>query len=196
MRRLILLIFFNLLLIGLMLYLLDIYNFTNVYSTLKESIFGNSQDTSSLYSTEEIKLLEIEEHKKIMDAFKIREIELNKKEKAYKEKVKELERQEKQLLNDNKSLSEKKKKWLKEKTKDKEYKKQVEELATTFLNMPPQKAVERLIAIEDDLLIISILKEIEILCIKEERISIVPYLYSLMPKDDAARLFKKSTITP
>ena len=198
MRKLFLLILLNFFLIGLILYLLDVYNLLNVYSTVRQRIFPDSvQDkTVSPYSVEEMKLLESEEHEKIMESFQIREIELNKKEKEHKTKREELEEKERQLLSDNETLNEKKKKWSKKKEDLKAYSKQVKELAATFLNMPPEKAIERLVAIDSDVLIIDILKEIEVLCEKEEKISIVPYLYSLMPKKDAARLLKKSTIAP
>lgn len=100
------------------------------------------------------------------------------------------------------SLEEEKNNFLKEKelveqTKvtDETYQQKVGELANTFISMPPERAVERLVATGDDLLIIDVLKKIDENAAAEGLTSITPFYYSLMEPGDASRILKKSTVS-
>lgn len=143
----------------------------------------------------ELELIKEIENEKILEAIK-------EQQKLLEEKEKILAERENSIQALTTALEEEKNNFLRvqelaqQSEKEKaNYQQKVNELAGTFIAMPPEKAVERILALEDDLLIIDIMKSIDSKAIEEGQISIAPYYYSLMKEKDASRILKKSTVT-
>jgi flagellar protein FlbB len=115
----------------------------------------------------------------LQDELENRENLLNEREAKLSEEAKRLEDQEKVLSEEKRQYD--------------NYRGNVEKQAEYFVSMPPRKAVERLQAMED-LLVIDILREIDRRAEETGTQSIVPYFLSLMePPEKAATIQRKMT---
>ena len=104
-----------------------------------------------------------------------------------------LNEREAKLSEEAKRLSEQEKVLSEEKGQYDNYSSNVEKQAEYFVSMPPRKAVERLQAM-DDLLVIDILRAIDRRAVETGTQSIVPYFLSLMePPEKAAAIQRKMT---
>ncbi|MBN8218663.1 MAG: hypothetical protein J0L75_18630 [Spirochaetes bacterium] len=191
--RIFLLILANLLAVFIVLFFLDWFDIWNGYTRLLASV-GKVAFRSSIVRSEDVSLLEREEQAKLMESFNIREADLKKYESSLKSREDDLTKKSAALVGERESLEAQKKKIAGDKATTVAYDKKVAELSDRLYNMPPDKAVERLLELKDDLLILDVLKGIDAVAASKSQASVVPYLYSLMPKEDAARLLRLSTI--
>ncbi len=193
-KRLINLLFINLLLILAGILLLDYLNLINLEEDLYpklakipvlKHIVPERKDDPLLLLKEEEKKYEIARELEWQKLQEFRE-KLKEEERKIKEKEETLKEYEKQLKQREKDIEEKYKEKL-------EYKKMVQQQADYFVSMPPEKAVERLQKL-DDYLIIDILKAIDAKAKAEGKSSLVPYYLQLMDPDRAAEIQRKMTV--
>ena len=175
-------------------YLFDLLEITDTYSRFKKTWIEQDITAEGRVSGEDLTLLEREEQAKLTESFNIREAELKKKELEFAQEKMELAGRLQQVLEAEKALEKQKKRLEKQEEEIKNRQAMVKDLAEKFANMPPERAVERILEIKDDLLILDTLKEIDAYFALNGQVSSVPYLYALMPKEDAARLLRKSTV--
>ena len=188
----------NILGIIIIFYFLDLLGISNIYSSFKKKSKLENKATLTLgnYSRPgDVDFLEKSERKKMLESFKIREIELEKKESQLNNLQADLKKEIERVSIEKNNLTKQKAKIKKETDEGTSYQKKVEKLATIYYQMPPQNAVERILELNDDLLILDILKEMDNYASLNNLQSTVPFLYSLMPKEEAARLLKKSTVS-
>jgi flagellar protein FlbB len=142
--------------------------------------------------TEEPVLLEEEFLRKREEMLlaKTRELEIEKQE--LERNRLELQELRTKLAEDATRLEEEKKVLSEERRQYDNYRENIKTQAGYFTNMPPAAAVER-IAQLDDLLAIDILREIDATAEEEGRISVVPFLLSIMDPEKAATLQRKMT---
>ena len=187
------LLFANILAVGVILYFLDYLGVSDIYSQISGTIIGKS--TATIDSTARaLTLIEKEEEEKLLSSFAIRETELQKWEDRLKQNEEDLKAKELELDQERQNLKLQRQKLQDEKNKKESYELKVSLLSQKFFQMPPEKAVERILALKDDLLIIDILQSLDSYAQLTEQPSIVPYLFSLMPPEDSARLDKKYTL--
>ena len=121
----------------------------------------------------------------------IRDLELMREDLEQKENL--LNEREAKLNEEAKRLEEQEKVLSEEKRQYDNYRDNIVKQAEYFVGMPPRKAVERLQAMED-LLVIDILREIDRRAEETGTQSIVPYFLSLMePPEKAAAIQRKMT---
>lgn len=192
-KRLINVIFINLILIFSGILLLDYLGLTNIRENIYPKL-ANVPVLSALVPkrTEDPYLISKEERRKEEIAKEIEwqkikkyEEELKNKEIALKAKEKDLEEYEKRLKEKEKEID---KKYIEKET----YKEKIAQQAKYFVSMRPEEAVKRL-ELLDDTLLIDILKEIERQATEEGKLSIVPYYLSLMKPERAATIQRKMT---
>ena len=200
MKKIIFLIIANLIALFVISFFLDFFGISYFYrNSLKvvTQYLESEEIPSNTFADqqEEIEILDSESREKLIKSLQMKEKDLLKKEKL-------LEKREEEILANLSAIEQEKEtllletEKLKQEKKSKEnYEKKVSDLATQFTNMIPEKAVERLLLLKDDILILDILRKIGTDANNNGTISLVPYFYSLMPKDDAARLLKKSTLS-
>ena len=141
---------------------------------------------------EDPQLLEKEILNKRFEALSQKEKELELKEKQISEKEQQIKQIEDKLKEESQGL-EKEKKLLSEKLHEYDnYKENIKKQAEYFTDMPPKAAVERLSKM-DDLLVIDILRQIDKNAEEQGKVSIVPYLLSLMDPEKAATIQRKMT---
>lgn len=191
--RVTLLVLANLLAVFIVVFFLDWFDIWNGYTRMMK-VFGRYALRTELSRTEDLGLLEKEEQAKLMESFNLRESDLKKMEAGVKNREDDLTRREATLAQERENLEALRKKMSGDKAEKATYEKKVADLADRLYNMPPEKAVERLLELKDDLLILDVLKAIDAVAAQKSQASVVPYLYSLMPKADAARLLRLSTV--
>lgn len=169
--------------------------FLKPYADQISTLVNPNDEEIKALQERELELIKEIENEKILEAIKEQQKLLEEKEKILAERANSI-----QALTT--ALEEEKNNFLRaqelaqQSEKEKvNYQQKVNELAGTFIAMPPERAVERILALEDDLLIIDIMKSIDNKAIEEGQISITPYYYSLMKEKDASRILKKSTVT-
>ena len=198
--RLFVLIFANIVGLVVIAYFLEIFGISNVYSKIKNSSgLGGTQasyaENNSDVRSGDLEILEEAEKNKLIESFRIKEIELSRKETSLSNLAVELEKKQGNLEIEKNNIEKQKKRIEKERLEKITYQKKVENLAKIYYNMPTKNAMERILELKDDLLILDVLKEMDAYAIKKEQQSVVPFIYSLMPKEDASRLLKKSTVS-
>ena len=104
----------------------------------------------------------------------------------------ELKEIEAKLTEETKRLEEEKKVLSEKLSEYDNYRENIAKQAEYFTSMPPDAAVERLAQL-DDLLVIDILRQIDRTAEDEGRLSVVPYLLSLMDPTKAAVIQRKMT---
>ena len=162
-------------------------------NTIEKSIQTSTED-ESIYSNEEAFLLKEKENQKIIEAINIQKNEIEKKTQELADRELGLEKLALELEEKQKNIDLQQNAIAKEQEDKNNYQVKVSEIADQFLNMPPERAVERLVALKDDILISDILNRIDEKAKENNAISIVPYFYSLMPQEDAARIIRKNSI--
>lgn len=191
--RVFLLVVANLVAIFIVVFFLDYFDIWNGYTRMMKGM-GRYALRTELSRVEDLSLLEREEQAKLMESFNLREADIKKAESGVKNREDDLTRREASLAQERENLENLRKKMSGDKAEKATYEKKVADLADRLYNMPPEKAVERLLELKDDLLILDVLKAIDAVATSKSQASVVPYLYSLMPKEDAARLLRLSTI--
>ncbi len=177
----------------IVLYFMDFFGIYNGYSKIGNLAQKYLPKSHASAREADLSLIEREEQNKLIESFSLRETDL----KAYEEKLKNREdnlvKDESKIKQERQNLEAQKKKIAATQADKNTYDKKVQDLADRFYNMPPDKAVERVLVLGDDLLILDTLKAIDALSAKKGSPSVVPYLYSLMPPADASRLLRLST---
>ena len=183
----------NILAFTVLLYFIDYFGISDIYTTLKSRFLEEQSEEGIDVTTKTFELIEQEEEKKLLESFAIQETELKSWASTLKEKEENLKAKELELKQEREKLKFQRDKLAEDKKKEENYDLKIDNLAQKFFNMPPEKSVERILALKDDLLILDVLKSMDQHSADLDRISIVPYLFSLMPPEDSARLDKKYT---
>ena len=181
----------NILAFTVILYIIDYFGVSDLYSRLKERLPWVQTENVLDVNVQTLNLIEAEEEKKLLESFSIRETELGDWEANLKEKEENLKAKELKLKQEKQNFKLQKEKLEEDKEKEEAYNLKINNLAQKFFNMPPEKSVERILALKNDLLILDVLKAMDKYTANTDRPSIVPYLFSLMPPEDSARLDKK-----
>lgn len=198
MRKWFLLVLGNFLGIMILLYFLDYFGFVSTYSNVKDRIFLEVEGDPLPTEEEallELQLIEEEEREKLRAFLEERERSLVEKEEEIKTAEANLQEERQLLASERESLIKKEEELTLRQSEENAYEVKVADLANRFFNMPPQSAMERILALEDDLLILDVLKGMDEVAVQRGQQSIVPFLISLMPPEQAARILKKSTIS-
>lgn len=181
------------------LYFLDFFGVTNLYNTIKTRSFLKTQEEviaqDGFTRSIDKDYIEEAERNKMLESFRIREIEIAKKEMSLSNLQRDLQREKEEMETEKENFQKQREKIKRELENKESYEKKIENLSLVYYNMPPENAVERILELKDDLLIIDVLKEMDRYASTQNKQSIVPFLYSLMPKEDASRLLKKSTVS-
>ena len=193
--KIITLLLTNALAVVVILYFIDYLGISDIYSKAREKLIGERSQPIEVDTTvKALTLIEKEEEKKLLESFNIRETELQGWEATLKQNEEDLKAKELELKQERQRLKLQRQKLAAEEDKKEAYDVKVQKLAEKFFNIPPEKAVERILALEDDLLILDILKAMDEYSLRTAQPNIVPYLFSLMPPEDSARLDKKYTL--
>jgi len=185
----------NILAVIIILFFLDYFGVSDLYSTISNSISGLFTAAKTERSDESIKLLERDELEKVYESFRMREADLQEKATNLNTLAEKLAKEKTMLEQEKKSLENTRESFEQSKKDHRSREQMVLNLANKFANMPPEKAVERILELDNDVLILDVMDGIDEVMAEKGQNSIVPYLYSLMPKEDASRLMKKSTVT-
>ncbi len=181
--------------LGGILYFVDYFGIVSLnLATLTDRVIGNEIKDEVIYENQELFLLKEQENQKLIEAINSQKSELDQIKLNLDNQAKELERENLALAQERKNLELEKEAIERQRTDENNYEIKINEIANQFLNMPPERAVERLVALGDDVLIIDILNRIDQQAEENDAISIVPYFYSLMPEADAARIIRKSSV--
>ena len=190
-----LLILANLAAAMIVLFFLDVFGIYNGYGKMNAFLGKTFSKSKGIGRSEDISLIEREEQNKLVESFSIREADLKKTEADLKAREDNLLKDAAALKQEKENLEKQKKKIQSDKAEKVAYEKKVQDLSERFYNMPPEKSVERILALGDDLLVLDTLKAMDAIAASKSQTSVVPYLYSLMPPADAARLLRLSTVS-
>jgi len=148
-----------------------------------------------LENEEDLLLLERERLSKREEALRLQQEalftktdDLEKMEVEVQQKLEMLEEKEKALAEQEKSFNERVKQYENKKAN-------LRQSSEYFTGMPPQRAVERLLEMEDQD-VIDILRTTEEMALESGESSVVAYWLSLMPSDRAAQISRKMLKTP
>ena len=192
--RIFLLTLANIIAILILLYILEFAGVINYYSRIKKTV-NSVVLGKKIMRSEDMNLVEKMEINKAVESLYMKQSDLSKKEKDLDEREKKIVTGEEEVNNEKKMIEKKKQKMKEDEQLKTEYKVKVQDLANKYYNMPPDKSVERIVELKDDILILDIFKEMDAIAAGKGQNSIVPYLYSLMDKETAARLLRKSTVS-
>jgi hypothetical protein len=177
----------------ILMFFLDFFGVYSGYSKISNFLSKSLPKGHGASRDADLSLIEREEQNKLIESFSMREADL----KGYEDKLKSREdnliKDESKIKQERQNLEAQKKKLAANASDKNAYSKKVQDLADRFYNMPPEKAVERILVLGDDLLILDTLKAIDAISVTKGTASVVPYLYSLMPAADASRLLRLST---
>ena len=198
MRRWFLLIVGNLLAILVLLFFFDAFGVLDTYSVVKDRLFTlvpNPTNPTIEELERELQLQNEERQQKILLMLEQREELLSKREEAVKMAEATLQQETEAVAKERENIIAQKEQLEIEKQEAESYNNKVVNLANRFYDMPPESASERILELSDDLLIIDVLSEMDQVAVTRGQQSVVPFLFSLMPKEDAARILRKSTIS-
>ncbi len=167
----------------------------DVEDTSLTSFFESEPVEREAFENQDLFLIKEQENQKLAESINIQRDELDLKEQELRVREDSVNQQLLEISEERKNLELEKQSLEKEKQEQESYENKVASIAEQFINMPPERAVERIVALNDDVLIIDILNKIDEDARDEGVISIVPFFYSLMPEDVAARIIRKSSIT-
>ncbi len=179
----------------IVLFFLDLFGVYHGYGKMNAFVGKYLGKSKGIGRSEDITLIEREEQSKLIESFSIREADLKKTESDLKAREDNLLKDAAALKQERENLEKQKKKIKADQSEKVAYEKKVQELSERFFNMPPEKSVERILALGDDLLVLDTLKAMDGIAAARNQTSVVPYLYSLMPPADAARLLRLSTVS-
>jgi flagellar protein FlbB len=140
-------------------------------------------------------LLERQRLQKQQKALSIREEELDEREKSIERKEEEVQQKLETLEEREKALAEKEKSFNERVNQYENKRANLRQSAEYFTGMPPEKAVDRLLEMEDQE-VIEILRTAERMAQEAGEDSVVSYWLSLMPPERAARLSRKMIKKP
>ncbi len=184
--------------LGGIIYFLNFFNIItwfNLDHININKLLADEKVDIELFENQDLFLLREEENKKLLETISIQKKELDTREEELAKREIILGQRENAIIEEQKKLELEKQALAKTKEEQEGYEAKVDKIAEQFINMPPEQAVERIVALEDDILIIDILKTIDQNAADEGNVSIVPFFYSLMPQDIAARIIRKSSIS-
>lgn len=186
-RRMLILLFINIGLAFLSLYVLDMLQVIDYKQILNQVPFLRESYTVKIEDPYLLERSELDKKWQILDE-KIRNYEQDKK------KLEEMERNiavEKENIQkekeNNQSMIDN---FEKMKAEKESYDKRIDSVASQIENMPPKAAVN-ILAKQDDMMIIDILKRIDSRANDAGRQSTTPYLLSLMDPEQSARVQRK-----
>ncbi len=186
-RRIIFLLFINLGLAFLSIYILDILQIIDYRQIINEVPFLRESPSA-----------------KIEDPYLLEKVELDKKWQTLDERIRNFEEEKKKLEEESRKIEIDKENVAKDKEnvknmidnfqKDKNekdsYDKRVDQVSIQLENMPPEDAV-KILGKQDDMMIMDILKRMDARAQEAGRSSPVSHLLSLMDPDQSARIQRK-----
>jgi len=179
-----------------LLYFLDMFGVSSLYSDLKKQVVPLGGPVAKTVSSDEDPwLIEKQEQQKLMESFDLREVDLKEKEKELEEKKTEIIEETAKLASARQKLADQKKEFERQKNEQSSYEQEVKKLAVKYNGMPPESSVAMIVKLGDDLLILDVLEQMDVYAEEQGRSSMVPYLYTLMEPETAARLQRKSTVS-
>ncbi len=186
-RRILFLLFINLGLAFLAIYLLDLLQIIDYRQIINQVPF-----IRQTYAV------------KIEDPYLLEKVELEKKWQTLDERIRNFDEEKKKLEEESRKIAIDKENvarekedvknmidnFEKEKAEKESYDKRVDQVALQIENMPPQASV-KILEKQDDLMIIDIFKRMDAHAQETGRKSQVPYLLSLMDPEQSARVQRK-----
>ena len=173
---------------------MDYFGITNIYSKIRNKITPETSIVQEI-SERDLYIIEKMEQQKIIESFNMREADLEKISQDLNLKAEKLSEERQKLDTEKQNLQSQIIAWEKEKEEIEDYQVKVDQLAEKFFQMDPKIAWSVILELKDDLLILDVLAGIDRLSAESDNVSPVSYIYSLMPKEDSARLLRKSTIS-
>lgn len=184
--KIIYLIIFILFLTGLGFFWLDYIGLINV-DHMTRKLF-HRESPSVLYATDdEPSLIAKEEYEKSREQLDERTEELDRREAVIAEQEKNLRNEKEKLDNVRRGLDSDRKKLEDEKKRYTGYRKNIKDLASKILGMPPKESVPIMVK-WDEALLIDVLRQMDQDAADTGKKSITSYLISLMPKEKASRV--------
>ncbi len=183
-----------------LLFFIEQQLFITAYSSLKSNLPAflvsqpKQEPSQSAERARELQLLAEEERAKLQESFFLRESGLAAKEAMLLVLEQELQTERTNLITEREELLKIRERADTLAAEAASYDKKIQELAERFYNMPPQAAAPRIVALEDDILIIDVLAAMDLVAAENDQLSIVPFLLSLMPAEVSARIMKKATV--
>ncbi len=198
MLRIFFLVTANVLGVLLLLGFLGVISFKGISTTVKQSI-GLAENPEPLeyfrvQREKELELLEEQEQQSLLESFELQEQQLASREQDMQQREQTLVEERIMLRSERENILLEQEQSQQLTAELESYELKVQALAGNFINMRPELAAERLLALNDDILILDVLKAMDVNIAGLGQTSIVPYLLSLMPADDVGRLMKKSTV--
>jgi len=131
----------------------------------------------------------------LTEAMDLRHMELNRQEADIRNRMSQMEQMAQELEERQKALEEQEKSFMQQLREAEIRDRNVEQNARNLVNMPPERAVGILAAM-DDQDVIDVLRKTEEIAVAEDRASIVPYWLSLLDPTRAAELNRKMAARP
>jgi len=136
---------------------------------------------------DEPSLVEREEFEKQKARLQERVEDIDRREAMLTEKEKNLSGEDEKLRDMKHGLDIEKKKFQSEKTRHSGYMKNIKDLATKIISMPPEESV-KIMEKWEDVLVIDVLRQIDEDAREQGKMSMSSYLITLLPKDKASRI--------
>lgn len=136
---------------------------------------------------DEPSLVEREEFEKQRARLQERIEDIDRREAMLTEKEKNLSGEDEKLRDMKHGLDIEKKKFQSEKTRHSGYIKNIKDLATKIISMPPEESV-KIMEKWEDVLVIDVLRQIDEDAREQGKMSMSSYLITLLPKDKASRV--------
>lgn len=177
-----------------MFFFLDFFGVFSLYGQVKDALWGSTGlilvDKDSPTRNDMLLFAE-QEYKKIQESLRVQISELTRLQEEVSKQKEEIEEKSRNLEEQEKSFQNKVEKLRMDEDEKNSYDRRLITLAESLYNMPPERSVERILALKDDILVLDIFAKMDELAKKRGDISVVPYLYSLMPAEDSGRLLRK-----
>lgn len=177
----------------MLFYLLDLFSIFNLYSAYRQ-LTEQKEISQVEISLNELEELEQERYKKMIESFEERELQISNSKFNLKEQEEKLKQKNFDLELARKKLESEINQLKKQKEEESQYQKKINNIATAFSSMEPQRVVERIEEMKDNRMIIDILNSMNKLAASQDKKSIVPFLLSLMDKKKSAEILELSTL--
>ena len=191
-RKAVFAVFLNIFLVFLALYIFDLLNVVTFRQIIESVGLGRDE----LPKIEDPFLLEREELKKRWQLVELKQRENLQARNTLEQKNQELEDREAQLLAIEQQLQARETQFEQQQIAQMDNAERIRAVANQLMNMEPQSAVDRLEQQPDDLFVIELLQSIDQQSEELGRMSVVPFLLSLMDSERAAVIQRKMANIP
>jgi len=191
--RAVVLVFANIVAVIILLYFLELFGIYSAYSSLKDRLPGKVRQ-AAVMRIDDPALIEKEEQAKMIESLQMKETDLAAWEADLKIREEAVLKDAGKTAEEKQQIIEMRKAFELEKQQRESYQEKVRKLADQYSGMPPDKSAVIILGLKDDLLILDVLKGMDQIAASKGQSSIVPFLLTLMPPEDAARLQRKSTV--